>query len=196
MNRNLLIAGGVILVLAVGAYFLLNKNSDSPLGGSIQNPDQTADMVMSAFEGSGSVKCTFQDDTSAGTAYIKNGSVRVESSGTDDAQYGNVIMKNDTVWVWETGKTEGFMMENISQYQDDQAAPSGYVDPNEVREQVTQNNAECNNEMISDDMFNPPSDVTFQSFSSMMQDAENSLPEGFELPEGVELPEGFEYPSN
>lgn len=196
MNRNLLIVGAVILVAAVGGYLLLNRSTSSPTNGGSQNPDETANMVMSAFEGSGSVKCTFQDETSTGTAYIKNGMVRVESSGTDSAQYGNVIMKNDTVWVWETGNTEGFVMENISQYQDTEAAPSGYVDPEEVREEITQNEANCNEENISDDMFNPPTNVTFESFSSMMEGIESQLPEGYELPEGVELPEGFEYPSN
>jgi len=194
MNKNLLIIGGVILVVAVGGYFLMNRGT-SPISqtSNPQNDEQLVSVITNAFGGSGSIKCTYSDETSQGIAYIKNGMVKVESKGTDGAQYGNAIMKNDTLWTWETGGAEGFMMTNISQYQGD--VPEGYsTDPNKIRAQIEQSRPDCNEENIADSVFEPPTNVKFEDFSSMMEDIQT--PEGFELPEGVELPEGYTYPSN
>ncbi len=199
MNKKLLLIVGAVLVVAVGAYLFLNKSSSpsSQTSNNPQSPEQLSNMVMSAFEGSGSIKCTFADENSQGTAYIKNGMVRFESVGTDSAKPTNAVMKNDTVWTWETGGTEGFMMKNISQYQNDPNVPEeNKVTADKVREQISQNEANCNKENISDSMFDTPADVVFADFSSMMEDAQNQIPEGFELPEGVELPEGYQAPGN
>ncbi len=199
MNKKLLLIVGAVLVVAVGAYLFLNKSSSpsSQTSNNPQSPEQLSNMVMSAFEGSGSIKCTFADENSQGTAYIKNGMVRFESVGTDSAKPTNAVMKNDTVWTWETGGTEGFMMKNISQYQNDPNVPEeNKVTADKVREQISQNEANCNKENIPDSMFDTPADVVFADFSSMMEDAQNQIPEGFELPEGVELPEGYQAPGN
>ncbi len=198
MNKKLLLAGGGILVLAVVGYFLMNQNGTTTLNDSAtntQDPEQVQNIVMGAFEGSGSIKCTYQNEESLGTAYIKNGMVRAENTTSGGVRPSNVIYKNDTAWVWETGAVEGFMMTNISRYQG--SVPEGYTtDPSEIRSQIEQNRPTCNEENISDDMFNAPSDVVFTDFSSMMEDVQTQIPEDFVLPEGVELPEGFVIPSN
>lgn len=199
MNRNLLIVVGVVVAAAIGGYFLINKGDDASnkYSNNSNSAEQVADLAMKAFGGKGSVKCTYQDESSQGTVYIKNGMVKVESTGTDNAQYGNVIMKNDTVWTWETNSTEGYIMENISQYQNDPKVPEEYnVNADSVREQVTQNEANCNEENIPDNTFDPPASIKFQSFSSMMEDVESQLPDGYQLPEGIDLPEGYQLPSN
>ena len=198
MNKNLLIIGAVVLVVAIGGYLLLNKGAN-PLSQTSgpQNAEQVENMMMNAFEGSGSVKCTFQDETSSGITYVKNGMVRVESSGSSEGQNGNVIMKNDTLWTWETGSLEGFMMKNVSQYQDDPNVPEeSKTTTDEIRNRMEQNQAQCTNENIQDSVFDPPANVVFQDFSAMMDDVQTQIPKDFELPEGVELPEGYQMPGN
>jgi hypothetical protein len=198
MNKNLLIIGAIVLVVAIGGYLLLNKGAN-PLSqtSSPQNAEQQANMIIKAFEGSGSVKCTYEDESGSFTTYIKNGKVRVESSGSEEGKNGNVIMKNDTLWTWETGSSEGFMMKNVSQNQDDPNVPEeDKMTAEEIRNEIEQNQAQCMNENIQDSMFDPPANVVFQDFSAMMEEVQTQMPKDFELPEGVELPEGFEYPSN
>lgn len=198
MNKNLLILGAVVLVIAIGGYLFLNRNPQvSPTTNNPQNIEEMSNIVMSAFEGNGSVKCTFQDESSQGTVFIKNGMMRMESAGTAGAQNGNVILKNDTMWFWENESTEGFMMENVSQYQNDPDISEEYkVDAESVRDEIEKKDASCVEENIADGVFEVPASVTFKNYSSMMEDVQTQTPEGFELPEGVELPEGYTYPSN
>lgn len=198
MNKKLLIVGGIILVAAIGGYLLLNRGTNllSTTSGP-QNAEQAANMMMNAFEGSGSVKCTYEDENGSATTYVKNGMVRVESSGSSEGQNGNVIMKNDTLWTWETGSSEGFMMKNVSQYQDDPNVPEeSKMTAEEIRSEIEQNQAKCTNENITDSLFDAPTNVVFQDFSAMMEEVQTQMPKDLELPEGVKLPEGFEYPSN
>lgn len=202
MNRRLLIVAGLVLTIAVGVYLFQNNNPSTQSGsnGSVnsnnsQNIEEVVSMVMDAYEGTGSIKCTFQDETSQGIAYIKNGNVRVESSGIDGAQYGNVIISNDTLWLWEDGGSEGFIVENISQFQQDpDTNGDDFFDVDKVRDQIAQDGANCNPENISESMFEPPVGIDFQNSNAALEEANIQIPEGFELPEGIELPEGFELP--
>jgi len=198
MNKKLLIIGGIILVVAIGGYLLLNKGTN-PLSqtSSPQNAEQAANMMMNAFEGSGSVKCTYENENGSAITYIKNGMVRVESSGSEEGKNRNVIMKNDTLWTWETGSSEGFMMKNVSQNQDDPNVPEeDKMTAEKIRNEINQNQAQCMNGNIVDSMFDPPANVVFKDFSAMMEEVQTQMPKDFKLPEGVELPEGFDYPSN
>lgn len=198
MNKKVLIVGGIVLFAAIGGYLLLSRgtNSLSTTSGP-QNAEQAANMLMNAFEGSGSVKCTYEDENGSVTTYVKNGMVRIESSGSSEGQNGNAIMKNDTLWTWETGSSKGFMMKNVSQYQDDPNVPEeNKMTAEEIRTDIEQNQAQCTNKNISDSMFDAPTNVVFQDFSTMMEEVQTQMPKDFELPDGAEFPEGFEYPSN
>lgn len=191
MNTKLLLIVGGVLVIAVIAFVVYRNSSSNPLteNNTQMNVDEVADTVMNAFNGSGSVKCTYQNDSTQGITYIKNGMIRVESTGGENDSMGNVIMKNDTLWGWEANSTEGFMMENISKYQDDESVPDDYkLNSENVRAQISENQGKCNNENISDSMFDPPANVKFQNYSSMMEEIKKDLPEGIELPEGYEMP--------
>lgn len=178
MPKNGLIIAAVVVIamLGIGGFFLLNQGS-SPSSSNpqsndsmVQSDNELANMFMDAFEGSGSIVCTYQDEESQGTAYIKNGMVMAETSGTDGAQYGNVILKDDTVWVWEANSNEGFMMENISEHQGDTSMFEQYsTDPDEIRREIEQNRPNCRQENVPESMFVPPSNVNFQTIEGMME---------------------------
>lgn len=200
MNKNLLIAGAVVIIVAVGAFLFINNSSNNT--SSSNNNDslgsEAEQLVMSAFEGAGSVKCTYHDEVSMGTFYVKNGMVRAETTSPEEqGQDGNFILKNDTVWIWQTGATEGYMMTNISKYQSDPNVPDGYsVDEESVRQNIEENQAECNSENIDDSLFEAPQDVVFTDFSSTIENIQNQMPSEIEIPEGITLPEGYEIPGN
>ncbi|GEM_PF-1694351 len=191
-NKNLLILGGVALVIIVAGYLWLNRssNNDSPqVADDSQVVQQEANIVMSAFEGSGSVMCAYKQENVQATVYIKNGMVRMDSIGDGESSSGNVIIKDDTLWAWETGSTEGLTIENISQYESDPNMASEYaVNEEYISEQIEENKANCSEQNIADGIFEIPSEVVFQDFSSNLEDIQEQLPEGYELPEGYQIP--------
>lgn len=178
MNRTTLIIVGLILLVLVGAFVFFQIRGQSipedvnMVANDTQSGNEPANVALNAFEGSGSVKCTYQEETTNVTAYIKKGMVKIESTGEGETQYGNVIIKNDTLWTWETDGTNGFTMENISSYRDSEAAGQYGINPDEVRKQITESNTVCNEENIPDGTFDVPSNINFQNFSSMMEGME------------------------
>lgn len=201
MNKKILIVGGIIVAIAAALAFILTRNNpqeEATQTSSPQVPEEAANLVLSAFQGKAAVKCTYNNNDSIGTAYIKNGMVRIEGTTTSDDRSGNLILKNDTMWTWETGDDSGFMLTNISQLQKDSAnIPEGYsTDSSDIRKTIEDSNPTCDSANIPDSTFEPPTDVKFQDYSSMTDDIRDQIPDDFKLPEGVELPEGYQYPSN
>lgn len=194
MNKKILIVGGVVVVIAGALAFITNRNNSSQQqiskAPSPQASEEAVNLVLSAFEGNGSVKCTYNNNDSVGTAYVKNGMVRVEGTTTSDDRDGNLILKNDTLWAWETGDDTGFMLTNVSQFQEDSAdIPEGYTtNTSDIKRTIEESNPTCNVENIPDSAFDPPANVKFQDYSSLKDDIKSQIPDGFELPKGISLP--------
>lgn len=194
MNKKIVIIGGIAVAAAVVLAFFLNRDnvSEQKIKGDLssQGQKEAVDLVLSAFEGRGSIKCTYSNNDSIGTAYVKNGMVRVEGTAISDGRDGNIILKNDTLWAWGTGDDTGFMLTNVSEFQKDLANSSEeYVtDTSNIRKTIEESSPTCNAEDISDSVFDPPANVKFQDYSSLKDDIKSQIPDGFELPKGISLP--------
>lgn len=187
MNRNFIIGLIVLGVILAGSFFfLIPKVTPLSNNGSVttDSSDALVSMFMAAYEGNESIKCTFTDDKSEGTAYIKQGKIRFDSMGTDGAQYGNAIVNGKMLYIWQTGSNEGYMIDT-SKYQDEDGQMAGqFIDAEKIKDEVAQNKPNCVKEQIDDAMFTPPSTVTFSDFSAMMGDTiqmqNGAMPEGMD----------------
>lgn len=174
MNKRILILGVVIVILLAAAFFFLMPKS-SPLNnngtqtGNNNTPEQNADLFTQAFTGGGSVKCTFSQEGSAATAYIKQGKIRIDSQGVDGAEYGNAIVDGNMVYVWQTGNNTGFKIDTTSYEGGNESGSQQFTDPERIRSEVQKSQPNCVQENVDDSVFAPPAAVKFTDYSQMMQ---------------------------
>ncbi len=173
MNKNILILiGGIVVVAAVGGFLFLRGNNSST--GSPNNPVEN---LQASLTGSGSMKCEYTDETGQQVVtYIKDGKIRSDYSGGEGN--GSVIVQKEGMWSWENETKQGMYMafsdvDEIADSQDADFDNSSVENKKEIEEQVEKYKDSCKNERISDDLFNPPTDVTFQNMSDFM----NAVPQ-------------------
>ncbi len=174
MNKNLLILiGGIVVVAAVGGFLFLQGNSTGNKG-SLNN---IAENLQASLTGSGSMKCEFTDEGGQHTVtYIKDGKIRADFSGGE--KEGSMIFKDKAMWSWEHATKQGVTME-FPEIDESDETPDVAFGTNsregkkEIEEQVEKYKDSCKNEQISDDLFTPPTDVTFQNMSDFM----NAVPQ-------------------
>ena len=170
-NKNLLlIVVGVVLVLAIVAFFLFGRGT-SPLANlSKSAPD---DLVTSAISGSGSVKCEYTDDEGhVVTAYIKGGNMRTDLTGGQEGAM-SIIYKDKTSWTWDNTTKQGMKytapkVEEADEVVDGETQDSDSQNSDEIATEIEQYKESCKNESVDDSMFDAPADVTFQDYSQMM----------------------------
>ncbi len=174
MNKKFIIGLVVVGVVLAGAFFFLipkssqlSDNGDSTTGKD-QDAMEVADLFTKAFTGNESIKCTFSDNGSTGTAYIKQGKIRFDSAGVDGAQYGNAIVNGSVVYVWQTGNNEGIMIDTSKYQSANGGLPDQVMDAEKIKQEVEKNKPNCVKENIDDSVFTPPSTVKFTDYSSFM----------------------------
>lgn len=149
------------------------------------------------------IECTFdsvvEGYSSEGVFYTDGIRFRVEATSEipeQGTQVSNIINDGSYTYVWgRNGGTEmAIKMPNIEPVEGE--TESSYVAHEESDFDLDENvNYDCNRWSVDEAVFTPPAQITFMDMETMMQDAMQGMPEGFELPEGVTLPEGFEMPS-
>jgi len=173
-NNTLIMAGvGILAVAAVGGFLYMRSSGNSPIG----LPSDPMKSMENALTGSGSVKCEYTDEEGRVTiSYIKDGKIRSEFSDQEN-EPGGMIFKDNAMWTWNSATKEGFTMvlpeveeSTDSQYDDgDDFDQSPFNEKREIEEEIEKYKEQCNNERISDDMFEPPTDITFQDMSDFYQ---------------------------
>ncbi|HRN96105.1 MAG TPA: hypothetical protein PLD54_01525 [Candidatus Levybacteria bacterium] len=176
-NTKLLLIGAVVLLVLGGAFFYFQSSGNSPL--NVTNDPMKS--MENALTGSGSVRCEFTDEDGRNiTTYVKNGQIRSDFTGGEEGQ-GGMIFKNDTIWTWDQTTMQGFtMVVPKTDGTEDDAVDNGQSPVNqkkEIEDQIEKYKESCNNENVSDSVFEPPSDITFQNMNDFM----NSLPQ---MPQG------------
>lgn len=170
MNKRILILGAIIVViLAAAFFFLMPKNAPLNNNGNTGDANTTADLFTQAFTGGGSVKCTFTQEGSTATAYIKQGKIRFDSMGTDGAQYGNAIINGNIVYVWQAGSNQGMMIDSSKIEGANAGVNEQFMDAENIKAEVEKNQPNCVQENVDDAVFTPPASVTFTDYSAMTQ---------------------------
>ena len=173
MNRNLIIAGVVILVILLAVFGFMsfsNGSKPSTLGSAEKSVSQNAvSSIQDMISKGASLECNYSTPEGIKiVAYIKNGMVRSDMTGKDTAQNGSTIVntKDRKVYYWN-GKT-GYVMviPNLSATPSADQAKVAPAQSNLAA--LEQYKSSCKPASVSDEHFVLPADVKFQDMSQMM----------------------------
>lgn len=218
--QNILYAIIGLVVIGGGVWLVTSQSGSSPAAtnesaGETAEQSETREVVAEDTSGFGSlaslmgfgdkVRCEFdsvvEGETASGVFYTDGDRFRVESvQNTAGGQItSNVINDGDFVYTWgQTPQGEmALKMPNREVDSVDDSFESPLSDMSDEREYVDidqEVNYDCGSWSVDGSKFVPPTGITFMDMASMMQEALNSLPEGFEMPEGIELPAGMRLP--
>lgn len=195
-----------VVVLGGGAwYFTQNSSMVSDESVPALQETETADEVAvkdAEFTGVGSfgsllglgqsITCTYsyadEMGSGSGTSYFADGKMRVDATMSTDEGTMDTHMINDGsyVYTWSVDGADRFAMK--MPVPDETMVAEDYDTPEMGSEsQVSMDQSveyECDRWSVDTSVFVPPSSVEFMDFGTMMQDALQNMPEGFELPEG------------
>jgi hypothetical protein len=169
----------VLAILAVGGWYFLFKGSQlpgMPSGGGqgVLTPQGEGQgftgKLKDALTLGQSMKCTWsQDADNFGTAYVKN--EKVYSEVTSDGKKAFMIMADNCTYTWEEGATEGYEMCYEPVAMEEVTPPAGMSGEEATAQQemkAPEVNYDCQPAVVSDSMFNPPSEVNFINPQEMM----------------------------
>lgn len=165
----LIVVGGVV----IGSQVLLKKEGQiTPEGGLQQEvPAQKEEKgftgkLKDALSLGQSMKCTWKiDEDNFATGYIKSNKIYSETNYEGKKMYS--IVANNCVYSWEEGTDQGF------KFCSEPGEPEEIEMPEEFSWETPDIDYSCIPAVVSDTMFNPPTNINFIS-------PEEMLPEGFE----------------
>ena len=173
-KKVLIIVAVVLLVLVGGFIFLKSKSSGTGPTGSQSTNKGIFNSVKDALTQNLTISCEFTDET--GTlvkSYIKNGAVRITSTGDTVAKSGEIIMKDEKMYIWDTATKEGFIYDISSEEGTTEAQKSNsdsYLD------MIDKYKDYCKVATVADSFFTPPTDVKFQDIAKLFENLQNQAP--------------------
>lgn len=186
MNKNLVIAGVVVLVLFIagGGYMVLNKRQTTPTGAqnaTTAKPEEKTlfTSIKDALSKSISLECMYKDDMGRETkSYIKNGAIRADMSSSKPEETGSMIVKDRKMYFWTA---QGGFMAQLPEGTDPKQEISQEQSMMESLEKYKSN---CKPSVVADALFMPPTNVKFQDYTQMMKAA--TAPSGSQMmPSGI-----------
>ncbi len=172
MKKNNMIIAIVALIIIIGGLIFFNQNqktSPDKKGQDITSETKPGvfESIKDAMSKSMSLKCEYKTTDAQTVAYIKGKSVRVDGI-YKNTNKSSTIMKNDKMWTWDTVKKEGMIIP-LKQTETDKKSSS-----DQIIEELEKEKQFCKPAIVSDSMFNPPTDVKFQDLSGMLDNLENT----------------------
>ncbi len=154
----------ILLLLGAGAYFVLGNGKNSMMGSAVNKITSAKDLLTASV----SMHCEYDENNMHSKVEIKNGAVRVDSTGQGDEQNGSIILKGKRMWMWH-GK-EGYIY-NIP---DEVDSNGKTVDSQSNQKEDLMKSLEaykdaCKPGVVSDSIFDAPGDVKFTDMNDMMK---------------------------
>lgn len=173
----------VLLLLLVGGASYMRFKGNSK-GGSDKKDESKSifTSVKDALSKNITLVCEFNDENGSSVkSYIKNGAVRVTSTGgSETKQSGDIIMKDKKMYMWDLKTKQGFV------YDIPDADKSGDGKVGMTATQVNQSESylsmidkykdSCKVATVEDSYFVPPTDVKFQDMSKFLEDLKKQMP--------------------
>ncbi len=154
----------ILLLLGVGAFFVLGNGKNSMMGSAVNKITSAKDMLTASV----SMHCEYEENGMKSKVDIKNGAVRVDSAGTDQEQNGSIILKGKKMYMWRG--TEGYVYDIPDEVDENgKTVDSQSTQKEDLMKSLEAYKDACKPAVVSDSIFNPPSDVTFSDVSSMMK---------------------------
>lgn len=138
---KILIAGAVVLVLGVGAFFLFSRNNSQEI---TESPTDTLSQnaALSGLDPNSPIICEYTDGTYSTTAYIMQDRARVDGI----SQGGNTaaVMTRETVWTWDPVTKEGFVV-NLNEVNQEnvEGMAQDAITRDDLDEKVNSQDANC-----------------------------------------------------
>lgn len=158
----------IVVVLAVGAIMFISRNQTTKPSVNVTTENKTGekkegvfDSIRDAISKSLSLKCEYKTDKTKTVAYIKGTAIRIDGSGTEKPNSGAII-KDNKLWSWDIDKKEGIIM-SLQMNKDKALSPEEIINNLEKEKQF------CQTAVVSDSVFNPPTDVKFQDLSALFE---------------------------
>lgn len=174
----------VILVLfgVGGMYFVNSKkgNSNTSLGGN-----NIFTSVKDALSKKMTLVCDFKDETGASVkSYIKNGAVRVSTTGESPNKSGEIIIKNKMMYMWDTKSKQGFVY-NLPDQENNESG-GGVTEDNAINSEsyfnmIDRYKDSCKVGTVEDSYFEVPKDINLQDMSKLLEDMKKNIP-SYNLP--------------
>jgi hypothetical protein len=156
---------GVVLLLGLGAFAVLNMNKGALPGSVSEKVSSGQNSIKDLLSSGSSQECTFKDNESGneGIVYVAGGKMKGNFTTNVEGQsaVSNVIVNENVMYSWMEGQTTGYRFafdpEDVEEAR--QEAEQGSVNLNEEVDMS------CKPWMGGSNEFDPPSDVNFQEFS-------------------------------
>lgn len=184
MNQKVIIGIVVVIIIALGAFFLMKDKSgsdDQDTSTGATSAETQGSMEQTSLKGllgmGKSQKCTYttteNNATSTGTVYVSGGKFRGDFSATasGQTQASHMISDGKVSNLWMDGSNMGYKME-FDQSAQANSQQSQSVDTNKNYD------FDCDNWRTDSSMFNLPSGVDFQDMSAMMNAGGSSSTSG------------------
>lgn len=182
MNKKVIIvivAGVLILGGGVAAYTLTRSddaetntvqqdNTDERTDREQANAGNTTDASIKEFLAAGeNKKCTFIDADTSGTAHFASGQrMRLDyRQAGDDPSSGSMIIRTDKQYIWDGETKEGMTFA----FSAEERSETGQNTNQESVDTNKNYRFTCESWNVDENLFTPPTDVTFQDFTQLMQ---------------------------
>ena len=199
MNKLIPVVLVVLLLLVGGGIYLATqtkketpKENNTNVKNQQEGKEDVFTSIKDALSKSLSLECTYKDEDGIETkTYVKAGAVRVDATkaGGGDEAYSQVIFKDNKMYSWNPMTKKGIMFE----LKPVEVSPSAQKETGDDKGESFLADLEkykdsCKPAVVADSLFTPPSDVSFEDFSKMMESVktnipQNGVPSGFDIEE-------------
>ncbi|MDO8488449.1 MAG: hypothetical protein Q7S31_04075 [bacterium] len=171
MNKAVLAVIAVVILVGLGAYFVINKgkSSSGPTGSTANEQATTgAQSLKELLMGGVAQKCTFDSAGSQGTVYVGSGKMRGDFTSATGGQtvQSHMLVDGNTSYIWMEGQKTGFKTTL-----DASADASADAQTNTTQSQINVDEKldyNCAPGGVNSTMFDLPAGVQFSDMSSMM----------------------------
>jgi hypothetical protein len=172
-NKKVLLIILGLAPLALIGFVLFKKStvSDSLTTSSAEKSGAFAS-IKDALSKKVTLVCEFSNDSGVSTkSYIKNGAVRISSSGAAGDQSSDIIMKDKKMYMWDINTKQGFVYDIPDTQTTGEGVTNTEVNQSEsYLNMIEQYKDSCKVATVEDSYFTPPTDITFQDMSNLLQE--------------------------
>ena len=180
MKKVLLILMPLVVLGGAGYWYFTNDSStdQGPMQKVKDGKEQTYSGNLKDIVGLGkSLKCTWSNETTEGTSWIKGNKVYTQVSTSEGTS--NVIFKDNCTWSWASDYSSETMgikfcfesgdMEDIEDTEVDLEKYAESLENQDLDDSIAEVNYNCRPAVVNDSKYNPPSDINFSSWEELMQ---------------------------
>lgn len=177
MNKKIIIILAVTLLLISGVVLFKGQKIGNKNNVDSSGSNNVFSSIKDALSKDLTLTCEFKDEKGNITkSYIKNGAVRISTSG-DDTKGGEIIMRDKKMYMWDEKSKEGFIYEIPDEDKDKVGMTGQEINQSDAYlNMIDKYKDSCKTAVIEDSYFVEPKGINFQDMSKLLQDIKNQVP--------------------